>query len=486
MRVLAVASEIFPLVKTGGLADVTGALPLALKRIGIDMRTVIPGYPAVMKACRGKPIVRFKDLFGGKAALIACERAGLSLYVLDAPHLYDREGGPYGDASGRDWPDNWRRFAGLSRVAAEICAGVIGDWQPDLLHCHDWQAAMAPAYLEAMAISEGVAGLPSVMTIHNLAFQGQFPASIFAQLGLPASTFAVDGVEYYGGVGFLKAGLQAASAITTVSPTYANEIRTPEFGMGLDGLMNERAADLTGIVNGIDTETWDPEADRHLAATYSSRSLTGRAKNRTALAERFGLEVDEDLLLTVISRLTWQKGMDVLAAAIDALMGQGVKLALLGSGDEAIEGELLAAAARHRGRMGLVIGYDEAVAHLAVGGADAILVPSRFEPCGLTQLQGLRYGCLPIVARTGGLADTVIDANHAALNAGVATGFQFDHVDVTGLVDAVRRATGLHRTRPAWQKMQRAAMKTDVSWQHSAAEYAELYSSLSRKVARPT
>ena len=290
----------------------------------------------------------------------------------------------------------------------------------------------------------GAVGIPTVMTVHNLAFQGQFGAAIFGELGLPASAMALDGVEYYGGIGYLKAGLQAAWAITTVSPTYAQEIRMPEFGMGLDGLVTMRSADLVGIVNGIDTDVWDPAKDPLLAANYTAKSMKGRAVNRRAVEERFSLEHDESPLLCVVSRLTWQKGMDILAAVLDGLVASGAKLAVLGAGDHALEGALLAGAARHRGRVGVVIGYDEGLSHTMQGGSDAILIPSRFEPCGLTQLYGLRYGCVPVVARTGGLADTVIDANEAAIAAGVATGFQFTSANADAFMQAIRRVVALH------------------------------------------
>jgi len=474
MRVLAVASEVFPLVKTGGLADVTGALPAALKSAGIATRTLLPGYPSVAAKAKGRSAAVWKDLFGGQARLIEAEVSGLPLLILDAPHLYAREGGPYSDRSGQDWPDNWRRFAALGRAAAEIAGGLAGEWRPDLVHCHDWQAAMAVAYMRYGYAPH----VPSVVTIHNLAFQGRFPASVFAELGLPPAAFALDGVEYYGGVGYLKAGLQAASAITTVSPTYAQEIRTPEFGMGLDGLINARACVLHGIVNGVDTDAWNPETDEHLATRFSAARLQRRGANRAEVERHFGLDADGSLLVSVVSRLTWQKGMDVLAAAAERIAAAGAKLAILGAGDAAIEGDLLAAASRNRGRIGLVIGYDEGLSHMVQGGADAILVPSRFEPCGLTQLYGLRYGCLPIVARTGGLADTVIDANHAALGAGVATGFQFDRIDTASVTGAVGRAAAVRRDARAWGRMQRQAMKTDVSWEKSAAQYAELFNGL--------
>lgn len=478
MQVLSVTPEIFPLIKTGGLADVTGALPPALAGLGVEMRSLVPGYPVVMAALKKKKAVhQYSALQGGKATVHAAQVAGLDLLVLDAPHLFDRPGGPYGDATGADWQDNWKRFAALGRVGADIAAGVVAAYKPDVVHAHDWQSAMTLAY---MRYGEA-ANVPSVMTVHNLAFQGQFGASIFSGLGLPPQAMALDGVEYYGGVGFLKAGLQAAWAITTVSPTYAQEIRSPAFGMGLDGLINLRSADLLGIVNGIDDDVWNPETDTHLAATYSAKSLKGRKANKRAIEERMQLDREDGPIYCVVSRLTWQKGIDILAAIIDPIVASGARLAILGSGDAGLEGALLAAAARHRGRVGVVIGYDEALSHLLQGGADGILIPSRFEPCGLTQLYGLRYGCVPLVARTGGLADTVIDANEAAVAAGVATGFQFALENAGAFHHAILRANALHADPIAWAAIQKQGMKSDVSWDRSARKYAALYGKLLSK-----
>ena len=476
MKVLSVASEVFPLVKTGGLADVAAALPPALAGYGVETATIMPAYPGLLPQLKRKKAVRtYQSLFGGPASVVRGEAFGLDLMLLDAPHLFDRVGGPYAESAGPDWPDNWRRFAALGRAAADVAGGAVKGWKPDLLHAHDWQAGMAVAYLRY----DG-ADCPSVMTVHNLAFQGQFPASIFAELGLPAAAFSIDGVEYYGGVGFLKAGLQAANVLTTVSPTYAQEIRTPEFGMGLDGLLNARAADLHGIVNGIDTAIWDPAGDGHLAQTYDSGTLERRRANKRAIEKRFSLDHDNGPVFAVVSRLTWQKGMDLLAASFDGIVAVGARLAILGSGDAGLESALHAGAARHPGRAGVIIGYDESLSHLIQGGADAILVPSRFEPCGLTQLYGLRYGCVPIVARTGGLADTVIDANEAALSAGVATGFQFTPSDAGALDYAVGRAISVYQDREAWLSLQSQGMKADISWSKSAGRYAALYRSLIR------
>jgi starch synthase len=475
MKILSVASEIYPLVKTGGLADVAGALPLALGPLGVSVTTLIPGYPAVMAEIgKARKVHGYADLFGAPARILRTTFAELDLLILDAPALFDRDGGPYGDSAGTNWPDNWKRFAALSRVAADIAQGVVKGFAPDVLHAHDWQAAMAIPYLHYGAGKT----IPSVLTIHNLAFQGQFDAALFPELSLPAAAFAIDGVEYYGGVGFLKGGIQMASAITTVSPRYADEIATADFGMGLEGLIRSRAGVLHGILNGIDTDVWNPATDPHIAATYTARSLPRRAANRHTLETRFGIDPDDAPLFAVISRLTEQKGMDLLADALDDLVGMGAKLIVLGSGDGGLETAFLNGASRHAGRIGVFTGYDENLSHLAQAGADAVLIPSRFEPCGLTQLYALRYGCVPIVGRTGGLSDTVIDANVAALAAGVATGIAFAPVDGHGLRQALRHACDLFADRAAWVTMQKRGMMADFSWGKSAALYAALYRSL--------
>ncbi|WEX89165.1 glycogen synthase GlgA [Sinorhizobium garamanticum] len=479
MNILSVASEVYPLVKTGGLADVVGALPAALLPHGIKMRTLVPGYPAVLhKLKKKKAVGRIDNLFGHPATVLSAEINGLDLLVLDQPALYARDGGPYLDPTGRDYPDNFRRFAALSLAAAEIAGdNVIPGWKPDIVHVHDWQTALTPVYMRFGSAPN----TPTVMTIHNIAFQGQFGASVFPELALPPEAFSMQFVEYYGDVGFLKGGLQTATAITTVSPSYAQEILTPEFGMGMDRLLASRVDSLIGIVNGIDADTWNPETDPHIASHYGPGTLKRRAGNRKALEERFGLDSSPGPIFCVISRLTWQKGMDLLAEVTDDIVTLGGKLVILGSGDAALEGALLAAASRHRGHIGVVTGYDEPLSHLMQAGADAIIIPSRFEPCGLTQLYGLRYGCVPIVARTGGLTDTVIDANEAALSAKVATGFQFRPVTAEGLRLAIRRAFRAYSEPKVWARMQNQGMKSDVSWAKSAERYVSLYSGLLAK-----
>lgn len=475
IKVLSVASEAAPLIKTGGLADVAGALPAALAAHGVAVTTLIPGYPAVLaKIGKGKVLHKWDTLLGTPARLLAGKLGAQELLVLDAPSLFAREGGPYADPGGRDWDDNWRRFAAFARAAADIAGGAVKGRSFDLVHAHDWQAGLVPAYLRLAPLAGGRI-VPSVITIHNMAFQGYFPAEVFPRLGLPASAWTVDGVESYGGVGFLKAGMQLADAITTVSPTYAGEIRSAEFGMGLEGIVLARSHRVHGILNGIDTGEWNPSLDPHLAANFTAGKLAGRAKNKLAIEQEFALERGDGPLFVVISRLTWQKGMDVLAEVLDHLVGIGGRLALLGAGDAEIEARFLAAAARHPARIGVRIGYDESLAHRLQGGGDAILIPSRFEPCGLTQLYGLAYGCVPVVSRTGGLADTVIDANPAALAAGVATGIQMNAVSHGALAMAVSRAVDLYGRPKEWRRLQTNAMKADFSWDASGAAYAALY-----------
>ena len=476
VTVLAVVSEIFPLVKTGGLADVAGALPIALAAEQVHTVTLIPGYPAVLSALTdGETVQIWKNLFGGTARLIRGRAAGLDLLAIDAPHLYARSGTPYLDPDGRDWPDNALRFGALGRVAADLGGGALEGFAPDVVHAHDWQAGLAPAFMHY-----GAGPRPgTVMTVHNMAFQGRCPAGLLPTLGLPPSSFTIDGVEYYGTIGFLKAGLALADRLTTVSPTYAAEIRTPEGGMGLDGLMRARAAVLEGILNGIDETVWNPAADAFIPAPFTAARLPRRAANKAELQARFGLaEAPEALLFGVISRLTAQKGLDLLLQDLPALLPEGAQLALLGAGDAALEAGFAAAAAANPGRIGCMIGYSEALAHLIQAGADALLVPSRFEPCGLTQLCALRYGALPVVARVGGLADTVIDANEAALAAGAATGVQFAPVSHEMLAAAMQRVAALWHEPPVWRQVQRNAMKADVSWRRPAARYAALYRAL--------
>ena len=478
VRVLSVASEIFPIIKTGGLADVAGALPIALKVEGIEVRTLVPGYPDVMDGLANtKELFERSQFFGGVTRLLQGSRGALDMFVLDAPHLFARPGNPYLSREGLDWPDNGLRFAALARMAADIGLGAVSSFTPDIVHAHDWQAALAPAYLHY----SGQPRPKTVMTVHNLAYQGRIPQSMLAEIGLPPESFNMHGVEYYGDIGFLKAGLQFSDCITTVSPTYALEIQGDEGGMGLSGLLRSKSRDLRGILNGIDTDVWNPSTDFHIASRFDTHNLERRAVNKAALQKRFDLEQNPDaLLLGVISRLSWQKGLDLLLESLPAAISEGIQIAVLGSGDAALQDGFRAAAQAHPGLIGAVIGFDEALAHRVQAGVDALVVPSRFEPCGLTQLCALRYGAIPIVSRVGGLEDTVVDvaSKHAA-----ATGLKFGPVTAENLTAALRSANALFCDKPTWRKMQLNGMSTDVSWRGRAEQYADLYRELLSKSA---
>lgn len=476
MKLLFVASECAPFVKTGGLADVIGAVPKALAEMGAEVRVLLPAYPALSDVlATGTEVKSFPDFFGGSARLVAAKAQGIDLLLLDAPHLYGRPGTIYLDPNGHDHWDNHIRFGALSKAGAGVALDGIADWKPDLVNGHDWQAGLVGAYLR----QSGRPAPPLVTTIHNIAFQGLFGPDVMEPLGLDPALFDTDGIEYYGRVGFLKAGLVYSDAITTVSPTYARELLTPEFGMGLEGLLSARQAQLTGILNGIDLDAWNPESDPALPVSFGMRSLGRKAQNREALRTRFALSPEADgPLFCVISRLTGQKGLDMLLDCLPGLVARGAQLALLGSGDAVLEKGFIEAAARHPGNVGAIIGYDEALSHLLQGGADAILIPSRFEPCGLTQLYGLRYGTLPVVARTGGLADTVIDANDAALQADCATGVQFAPITPAGLDQAIARTCELFAQPRVWAAMQRRAMRHPVGWDQSARTYLDLFTGL--------
>jgi starch synthase len=478
MRVLSVVSEIYPIIKTGGLADVAGALPVALKAEGIDTRTLVPGYPAVMDALEWAECLFEWPVFGSTARLLAGTAGALDLFVLHAPSLFTRPGNPYLSPEGVDWPDNGLRFAALSRMAWHIGIGAVPSFVPDIIHAHDWQAALTAAYLHY----GGQRRPKTVLTVHNLAYQGRFPRQLLEEIGLPPESFTIEGVEYYGDVGFLKAGLRFADLITTVSPTYAREIQGGEAGMGLGGLLRARSDRLRGIINGIDTDVWNPATDRSIPQRFSLNAIDDRPANKMALQRRFGLELNNSaFVLGVISRLSWQKGLDLLLDCVPMLLREGMQLVLLGSGEAELQDRFQAAAKASPGQIGVTIGFDETLAHQIQAGADALVVPSRFEPCGLTQLCALRYGAIPVVSGVGGLEDTVLDANETGQTQ--ATGFKFKPVTAPELSKALLRARSAFCDKMAWRALQANGMSTDVSWPHRARQYAECYGEIASEGA---
>jgi starch synthase len=487
MRVLHASAELYPWVKSGGLGDVAAALPPALAALGVDTRLLVPGFSGFLDGfVEITDIARLATPYAPervRVALARMPRTERLIYLVDHPAFYDRPGNPYADSDGADWPDNHRRFGLFSWVAAALARGADPGWRPDILHCHDWHAGLAPAYLGASPPENR--RVPTIFTIHNLAYRGLFAGALFPELGLPPEFFALDGVEFFGGVSFLKAGLFYADRLTTVSPTYAREIQTPAYGWGLDGLLRSRAGELTGILNGVDRHLWEPRKDPNLPRPYGAEdAAAGKRAAKSALQRRLGLEPDEDApMFGAVSRLTPQKGLDLLLPILTELVAGGAQLVLLGSGDPDLERSFAAAALTHSGRIAVELGYDEALSHLIIGGADIMLVPSRFEPCGLTQLYALCYGTLPLVHRVGGLADTVVDATAVSLADGTATGFIFEEESPRALLSAMERTSVLFRQHAIWQQMIKRAMTRDFSWEAAARQYQSLYRELRQEPA---
>jgi starch synthase len=479
MRVLHVTAELYPWVKSGGLGDVAAALPPAQAALGVDTRLLLPGFSGFLDAFDEiTDVVRLLTPFAPERVRVACGRlpgTERHVYLVDYPPFYDRPGNPYSAPDGGDWPDNHRRFGLFSWIAAVLARGADRTWRPDILHCHDWHGGLAPAYLAASPSAQERA--VSVLTIHNLAYRGVFSPAVYPQLGLPPEFFSIDGAEFYGQVSFLKAGIFFADHLTTVSPTYAREIQTPDYGWGLDGLLRTRTAELTGILNGVDPQVWDPRHDPNLPRLYGvDDAPAGKRAAKAELRSRLSLADNPDMpLYGVVSRLTPQKGLDLLLATVPGLTASGGQLALLGSGDADLEQGFAAAASANAGQVATALGYDEGLAHLIIGAADVVVMPSRFEPCGLTQLYALRYGTLPLVRRVGGLADTVVDASAVSLADGSATGFAFDGLNPPALLEAISRAAEIMHQPRIWQRMIERAMTRDFSWNVAARRYLALY-----------
>ena len=470
-RVLFATSECAPLVKTGGLGDVSAALPAALHAIGIDVRVLLPGYPAVKEANPDTPELASFKVLGHKVRILEAKLpSGVPLLIADAPELYERLGGPYQQDNGDDWTDNAIRFGVLSLTAAILGTGVSPlQWRPEVMHCNDWPTALAPLFLRFAASSPAA----SLLTVHNLAFQGVFPYSEIESLDLPDDSLGIEGVEFYGKVSFLKGGLVYADAINTVSPTYAREIQTPEVGFGMDGVLRARAKDLTGILNGIDMALWNPATDPWIPNRYDAASLDGKAANKRAFKERLGLGGSDDVpLAAIVSRLTSQKGIDVIVDAMPQLARIPIQVAIVGSGEQALVERIREAHHRFPEHLGTFIGFDEGLAHLLEAGADMFLMPSRFEPCGMNQMYSQRYGTPPIAHATGGLVDTVVDDG---LDPSADTGFLMRELSVSALVAAVERAVAAHRDPAHWARLQRHGMARDFGWDRAARAYAGIY-----------
>jgi starch synthase len=479
LRVLYVTSEVFPLVKTGGLADVSAALPAALNELDVDTRLLIPGYRQAMTRATGlQEVARFGDVLGcGETRLLSTQLpdSGVPVWLVDCPALYDRAGGVYQDEGGTEWHDNALRFALLNHVAARIADGLSGDfWRPDIVHGHDWHAALVPLLMATRPRPQPA----TVLTVHNLAYQGLFQPEQFDRLGLdhPQAHSALD---FHSRLSFLKAGLAFADALTTVSPTYANEILTPEHGCGLDGLLRKRVRRLTGIMNGADYRVWDPAHDRHLVRTYSARRLSAKHACKIALQQEMALEPAPDTpLIAFNSRLAHQKMPDILLEALPALLAEDIQFALVAEGEAGYETGFRDLAARYPGRVFVCIGYEEPRAHRLLAGADILMHPSRYEPCGLAPIYAMRYGTLPIVRRSGGTADSVVDAIEQTIHCETATGFAFERPIAGDLIASVRRAVALYRQPIAWRKIQLCAMRQDFGWERPAQAYIDLYRAL--------
>jgi starch synthase len=481
MKILFATPELAPWMKSGGLGEISLSLPAALREAGVDVRILVPAYPPLLAAFpKAKPLADLAPAGGmlpGSRLLEAKTDSGIPLFLLDCPGYFQRGGTAYLDANGNDFSDNHLRFGLLSNSAALLSSDASPlRWRPDVLHCNDWPCGLAPAYLHF----SGGAKAATVMSIHNLAFQGIFPADTLAPLGLPPEAFAMDGVEFWGKLSFMKAGLHYANRIITVSPRYAEEIQTEAYGYGFAGLLRWRRDDLCGILNGVDTKVWNPATDPYLPRHYEFSHLKGKEACRAALRERFGLSAaTSSPLLGAVCRITQQKGLDLLLEIGDEIAQIPAQLVLLGTGDKRLEAALSALAARHPGQFSVHIGFDDGLAHLVEAGADIFLMPSRFEPCGLNQMYSLRYGTPPLVRETGGLADTVVDCNDATLADGTANGFVFGDATPEALLQAIRRAVAAWHDKALWHKLQRNGMMLDFSWSKAAEAYKTIYAGFS-------
>jgi starch synthase len=490
LRILFVTSEAFPLVKTGGLADVSGSLPAALKKLEHDVRILIPAYPAVLsKIINSRYLATLSNLPNvGAVDIILGEMpdTGVPVMAIQSPALYEREGGPYVDENGKDWQDNAIRFGALSLVAAILSSeeSPLKDWVPDLTHCNDWQTGLTPAYMHFMQKNRPqMQQARSIFSLHNMAFQGCFPAEWTQRLGLPAESFQMEGLEYYNQLSFLKAGIFYADGISTVSPTYGKEIQTEEYGFGLQGLLAKRGHEIHGILNGLDTTEWNPATDHYLDHHYDAKKMAGKAKVKKALRSKLGLATEPEIpLLGVVSRLTHQKGLDMLLECAETLIQQHqCQLAVLGTGEKSFEQGFQVLAQKFPGQVSTKIGYNEALSHQMMAGSDIFIMPSRFEPCGLNQMYGLRYGTPPVVTNTGGLADSVVDTNETSLKNKTATGFVMPSASTYQLLATTSRAIASFNDAKTWKAIQQNGMRINLDWSNSAQRYVEMYEEILKK-----
>jgi len=475
-KILFVTSEAHPLIKTGGLADVSGSLPKALAELSQDIRLIMPNYQALKTNGHVRFLCSLRvDNRDVNILETRMPDSDVIVWLVDCPEFFNYPGNPYSDEHGNAWPNNAERFALFCRVAVACAMDTVNqNWKPDIVHCNDWQSGLVPALLSLEDNRPA-----TVFTIHNMAYQGLFPANRVASLNLPGKLWHQDGLEFNNMLSFIKGGLAYADRITTVSPTYALEIQTPAFGYGLEGLLTHRSDALVGIINGIDMEQWDPEIDAYISQTYGVTSLSEKQVNKTALQKQSGLPVDDKLpLLALISRLVEQKGIDMVLECLPDMMAMPMQFILLGAGDKGYEQRLQNLADLYPDKIALTIGYNEAMAHAITAAADIFLMPSRFEPCGLNQMYSQRYGTIPIVRKTGGLADTVTDAMPETIANGTATGIVFSEASSGALIEAVKRAILLYNDQDSWKKMQIDAMQKDFSWQRSAEQYIALYQSI--------
>lgn len=479
-NVLFVTSEAHPLIKTGGLADVSGSLPTALKILRSDVRIVMPAYRSVLqKTPDAEPIAALSLPGVGQVRVLETRLPGSSVcvWLVDSPAHFDRDGGPYQDATGEDWPDNAERFAAFGRAVASIALGQAAlSWQPDIVHCNDWQSGLVPALL-----ARASARPATVFTIHNLAYQGLFPYETFTRLGLPADLWSMHGMEYFGSFSFIKGGLVYADMLSTVSPQYAREICTPTFGFGLESLLRHRSHRLAGILNGANYREWNPARDPLIARNYNAHTVARKCENKIALQKEVHLKVDRRLpLFGMIGRLVEQKGFDLILAVLPQLVHRPVQVVVLGSGEKPLEQQLQAAVKKYPAQVAAHLGYNEGLAHQIEAGCDAFIMPSRFEPCGLNQIYSLRYGTIPIVHRTGGLVNTVVDATDANVKAGIATGFWFAPATPAALLEAIERTLECYHQPRVWKQLMFRGMQQDFSWRRSAQQYLQIYRQAAR------